>query len=167
MIEGDEFVFIIIVCIIIFAIIIAALLISKKVNISKYYDGESESADDLIRQFTDLSAKNLSDKPQTIINKILTDQRSGNILYELKKLLYTSDFSMKIINNTELQILSTINPNQCLITVIYDTELKFNCKYTISETEFEENIPILDTIVATRISAYLYNYLAYLEDFKK
>ena len=164
MIEGDEFIFIIIVCIIIFAIIIAALLISKKVNISKYYDGESESADDLIRQFKDLSAKNPSDEPQTIINKILTDQRSCNILYELKSML-NFEFQKTIRNNTELEILSVIRPNKCLVTVIYDTELKFNCIYTISDIEFIETIPILDTTIVTRIHAYLCNYLKYLEHF--
>lgn len=164
MIEGDEFVFIIIVCIIIVAIIVAALLISKKVNISKYYDGESESADNLIRQFTDLRAKNPSDESQTIINKILNSQSRGNILYELKKLFITSDFRSSIINNTELNIDSSINSNKCVVTVIHDTELKFNCKYTILNIEFDEKIPILDTIVSKRIHAYLYNYLKYLVD---
>lgn len=163
MIEGDEFVFIIIVCIIIVAIIVAALLISKKVNISKYYDGESESADNLIRQFNDLSAKNPSDEPQKIINNILNSQYRGNILYELKSMPNLSGFHNSIINNTGLEIESEITHNKCIVTVIHDTELKFNCKYTILNIEFDEKIPILDTIVATRIHAYLYNYL---EDFK-
>ena len=163
MIEGDEFVFIIIVCIIIVAIIVAALLISKKVNIRKY-DGEGDDINDFIQQFNKFHLENQSDGPQIIINNML-----NTYPYMLKKLKNSlnGDFLKSDIqyNNTILQITNKLHIfNKCSITVIYDTELKFNCKYNILGVEFEENILLVDiTTLVERISAYLANYLTNLE----
>ena len=162
MIEGDEFVFIIIVCIIIVAIIVAALLISKKVNIRKY-DGEGDDINDFIGEFNELRVKKPDELIQNVINNVLA---INNPLKNLRLIALQNRYSLHIQlhHNTKLTFKINNTNIKCDVTVIYyDNELKFNCKYNILGVEFEENISLVDILdVLIQINKYLKDYFRIL-----